>query len=154
DLVRRVVRDLLDVHAAFGRNYDRDARGLAVDQHREIELLLDRRAVLDVEPVDLLALRAGLRRDESCAEDAGRFLLDVLDRLDHLDAARLAAPAGMDLRLHHPHGAAKVRALPPPPGAARAARGLGAFTALEGGKAAGHGHAEFREAPFAWYSWM
>ena len=27
DLVRRVVRDLLDVHAAFGRDHDRDARG-------------------------------------------------------------------------------------------------------------------------------
>ena len=112
DLLRRVVRDLLDVHAAFGRGDDRDARGLAVDQHREIELLLDRRAVLDVEPVDLLALRAGLVRDERRAEQALCLLLDVLDRLDHLDAAGLAAPAGVDLRLHDPDRAAELAARP------------------------------------------
>src|SRR5258705_10282608 len=34
----RSVRDLLNVHAAFGRDHDRDPRGHAVDQHREIEL--------------------------------------------------------------------------------------------------------------------
>ena len=107
DLVRRVVRDLLDVHAAFGRHHDGDARGGAVDQHREIELLLDGGAFLDVEPVDQLALGAGLMRDQRRAEDAGRFLLHVVDRLHDLDAAGLAAAAGVDLRLHHPHRAAE-----------------------------------------------
>ena len=32
------------------------SRGLAIDQDREIELLVDVGAVLDVEPVDLLAV--------------------------------------------------------------------------------------------------
>jgi hypothetical protein len=64
DLVWRVVRDLLDVHAAFGRGDDRNARRLAVDQHREIELLLDRGALLDVDAIDLLSHRAGLKCDE------------------------------------------------------------------------------------------
>jgi hypothetical protein len=41
DLLGRVVRDLLDVHAAFGRGDEGDAAGLAVDQHREIEFLGD-----------------------------------------------------------------------------------------------------------------
>jgi hypothetical protein len=45
----------LDVHAAFGRDDEGDAAGGAVDEHREVELLLDVRAVLDVEAVDLLA---------------------------------------------------------------------------------------------------
>ena len=44
DLLRRVVRHLLDIHAAFGRDHEGDARGLAIDQQREIELALDRRA--------------------------------------------------------------------------------------------------------------
>ncbi len=107
-----LVRDLLDVHAAFGRDDEGDARGFAVDQHREIELLVDRRAFLDVEPVDLLAVRAGLVRDQRRAEHAGRFLLHVVDRFDDLDAAGLAAAAGVDLRLHHPDRAAELVARP------------------------------------------
>ena len=108
DLVRRIVRHVFDVHAAFGRDHDGDARGLAVDQHRQIEFLVDRRAFLDVEPVDLLAVRPGLVRDQGRAEEPRRFLLHVVDRFDDLDAAGLAAAAGMDLRLHHPDRPAKL----------------------------------------------
>ena len=61
---------------------------------------VDRRAFLDVESVDLLAMRAGLMGDEDRAEQALR-LAHVLDRLHHLDAAGLAAPPSMDLRLDH-----------------------------------------------------
>ena len=108
DLVRRVVRDLLDVHAAFGRDHDRDARGRAIDQHRQVELPLDGGAFLDVEPVHLLAARAGLVRDQRRAEQPRRLLSHVVDGLDHLDAAGLAAAAGVDLRLHHPDRAAEL----------------------------------------------
>ena len=69
DLVGRVVRHLLDIHAAFGRDHDGDARGRAVDQHRQIELAIDRRAFFDVEAVHLLAARAGLMRDQRRAEE-------------------------------------------------------------------------------------
>src|ERR1019366_3396327 len=69
---------LLDVHAAFGRHHEGDARGFAIDQGREVELAVDQRAVLDVEPVDLLA------------------------------ATGLAAPAGMDLRLYDPDRSAEL----------------------------------------------
>ena len=41
DLLRRVVGDLFDVHAPFGRGDDSDAAGLAVDQHREAATALD-----------------------------------------------------------------------------------------------------------------
>ena len=53
-----VVRDLLDVHAAFGRDDEGDARGGAVDEAGEIEFAGDAGAFLDIEAVDDLALRA------------------------------------------------------------------------------------------------
>ncbi len=136
DLVRRVVRDLLDVHAAFRGGDDRDARRLTVDQHREIEFLLDRRAVLDIEAVDDLSFRPGLVRHQRRAEDALCFLLNVLDRFDYLDAAGLAAPARMDLRFHDPHRAAEVF------------RGFRRLIDAEGRKSARHRHAEFRQDRF------
>ena len=81
DLLRRVVRDLLDVHAARGRHHEGDARGLAVDQRREIELAVDGRAFLDIEAVDLLAVRAGLMGDQVEPSRRVGFLAHVLDRL-------------------------------------------------------------------------
>ena len=137
DLFRRVVRHLLDVHAAFGGGDDRDARTLAVDQHREIELLVDRGAFLDIEAVDLLALRAGLMRDQRAPKNARRFLLDIVDRFHDLDAAGLAAPAGVNLRLDDPYRAAEIL------------RGLLGFGDAHRGEAARHRYAEFRENRFA-----
>ena len=46
-------------------------------------------------------------RDQRRAEQALGFLLDVLDRFDDLDAARLAAAAGVDLGFYHPDRTAK-----------------------------------------------
>jgi len=63
DLLRVIVRDILDVDAALGETTN-DTRSFAVDQDREIKLLVDVGAFLDVEPVDLLAVRAGLHRDQ------------------------------------------------------------------------------------------
>ena len=133
DLFGRLVRDFLDVHAAFGRDHEGDARGLTVDQRREIELAVDGRAFLDVEPVDLLAVRAGLMRDQRRPEDACGFLLHVVDRFDDLDAAGLAAAAGVNLCLHDPDRTAQV---------------LGAVDRLvdaESRNAARHRHAEFAQ---------
>ena len=128
-----VVRHRLDVHAAFGGNDEGDARGFPVDQRREIEFAVDGRAFLDIDAVDLLAVRAGLMRDQRRAEDARGLLLHVVDGFDHLDAAGLAAAAGVDLRLHHPDRAAQL---------------LGALDRLidgEGRHAARHRHAEFAQ---------
>ena len=75
-------------------------------------------------------MRAGLMRDQRHAQHALGFLLHLLDGFDDLDAAALAAAAGMDLRLHHPD---------------RAAQFLGRrdrFLDREGGLAARHRHAE------------
>src|SRR3954468_5670125 len=99
DLLGMGARDLLDVHAARGRSHEGDARGLPVDQRGEIELPVDRRAFLDVEAVDLLAVRTGLMGHQDGADQALGLLAYVLGRLHDLNAAGLAAPTGMDLRL-------------------------------------------------------
>ena len=95
-------RDFLDIHAAFGRGDESDARGRAVDQRGQIIFAVDGGAFLDVEPVHLFAVRAGLMRDQGRAEQPLGLALHVVDRFHHLDAAGLAAAAGVDLRLHHP----------------------------------------------------
>ncbi len=89
-------------------------RGRAVDQGGKIKLARDRRAVLDIEPLDHAALRAGLMGHQRHAQHALGFLLHVLDGFHHLDAAALAAPAGMDLRLHHPDRAGQAPWRPQP----------------------------------------
>ena len=111
DLFRRVMRDALDVHATLCRDDEGDARSLAIDQHGEVELLLDIGAVLNVEAVDLLAVRPGLHGDERMAEHLGRVALHLVNVESETHAAlglggeflelALAAPASMDLALHH-----------------------------------------------------
>jgi hypothetical protein len=110
DLLGRVVRDLLDVHAALGGGDHRDHARLPVDQQGEVEFLGDGRALFDVEAVDLLALGTGLVGHQHAAEHLLGVAADLGDRLDHADAAlgvggqpfelALAAPAGVDLALH------------------------------------------------------
>ena len=58
DLVRAARRDLLDLDAALGRRHQGHARGRAVDDDAEIELVRDLAALLDEHPADLAALRA------------------------------------------------------------------------------------------------
>ena len=94
DLVRRVVGDLLDVHAALGRDHDGDAAGLAVDKRRKVELGGDVGALLDVEAVDLLAGRAGLEGDERAAEHLPRKVLTSSS-----ERARRTPPLAAGLRL-------------------------------------------------------
>ena len=124
DLLRRVVRDRLDVHAALGRDDDGDAAGAAVDQQSEVEFLVDVDAVGDVEPIDLLAGRAGLDGDQRLAEHLGGVLADLVDRMGEADAAlgvgaeflelALAAAAGVDLRLDDPQRPGELLAPPRP----------------------------------------
>src|SRR6202166_656449 len=136
DFFGMVLGDFLDIHAAFGRDHEGDARGFPIDQRGQIEFAVDGRAFLDIEAVDLLAVRAGLMRDQGRAEDAGRFLFHVVDGFHHFDAAGLAAPAGMNLRLPHPN---------------RPAQFLGAFKRFVDGEsrhAARHWHAEFAQHRF------
>ena len=93
---------VLDIHAAFGRGDDRDAPGLAVDQQREIIFLFDVDAVGDVEPLDLLAVRAGLDRDQRLAEHLGGMLAHFVDRMGEANAALGVRPSSLNLPLPRP----------------------------------------------------
>src|SRR6185437_7321703 len=101
-----------------------------VGEHCEVVLLLDVGAFIDQQAPHLLAFGAGLVRLQLHAEDLAGEACDVFERPGDLDAAALAAAAGMDLRLDDPDRAAEPL------------RGLRGFTDAESGIAARHGNAE------------
>ena len=81
--------DLLDVHAALGRRHHRRrgrCRGRATSA--EVELARDVEALLDEQALDLLALGAGLVRDQLHAED----LLAAASRVAAAPLATLTPP--------------------------------------------------------------
>ncbi len=100
DLLGRVVRDGLDVHAAFGRGHDDDAPAGAVDDHAEVELVGDVAGLLDQHRVDGLPLLVGLEGDEVRAEHGFGVVLGLARGVDELHAAGLATSASVHLRLH------------------------------------------------------
>ncbi len=140
DLLGGVVRHLLDVHAALGRHDEGDPARHAIDKRRQVELLVDVRAVLDVEAVDLLAGRARLHGDQRRSQHLPGEGLDLLDGLGEAHAAlfagfrllelALAAAAGVDLGLHHPERSAELLG------------GLDRLLGREGREAVGDGGAE------------
>ena len=92
--------------------------------------------LFDEQALHLLALRAGLVRDQLHAEDLLRVLFGLIEVFRHLDAATLAAAAGVDLRLDHDAFSAVGE---------EAARDFECF--IEGVRhlAAGHGNAVLRK---------
>ena len=115
----------------------------AVDQQRQVEFFLDVDAVGDVEPLHLLAGRAGLDGDQRLAEHLARVVANFVDRMGEADPAlgvgaellelALAAAARVDLRLHHPQGAGQLFG------------GGDRLLDAHRGMAGGHRHAELRE---------
>ncbi len=77
-----------------------------------VQFLLDVGAFLDQQAAHFLAFRAGLVRDQLHAEDLVRVFAHLIQRLGNLDAAALAAAAGVDLRLDDPDRAAQRLPLP------------------------------------------
>ena len=102
DLFRRLVRDVFDVDAALGGKDEGDAARRTVDQRGEIEFLVDRGAVLDIEPVDLLSSRAGLHGHQRRAEHLLGELPDLLDRAGEAHAALVAGRASLKRPLPRP----------------------------------------------------
>ena len=102
-------RELLDLDAALGGGDDANALDLAIQHEPEVKRAHVGLGLLDVKSVNGLARRSGLRGDQDRAEHAlgrrGHFLV----RAAQLDAARLAAAAGVNLRLDGPVPAAELR---------------------------------------------
>src|SRR4051794_34373889 len=92
DGLRVFLRDRLDVHAALRRQHDeRRLRG-AVEDDGAVPLVLDLRGLLDPDLVDRQAA-------DVHPEDVARVLAGLVLVLRDLDAAELAAPADLHLRL-------------------------------------------------------
>ena len=123
-------RDVLDLHAALRGGDDHHALRLAVEHEAQIELLGDGDAAFDIEAVDDLARGAGLVRDQLLAEEFVGGIEHFVLRAAELDAARLAAAAGVDLGLDDPELAADL------------ARPVGRLLGAVGQRALGNGHAE------------
>ena len=99
----------------------------------DVVFLLDVGAFLDVQAAHLLAFGAGLVRLQLHAEDLAGQLLQVVHRARELDAAALAAAAGVDLGLDDPDAAAEFLS------------GFHRLLHRERGVAARHGHAELAQ---------
>ena len=99
-------RHFFDVHAAGGGRDERDVALVAVQDQAQVQLARDLRAFLDEHLVYRQAFRPGLVRLEARPEHRGSGLARSLGRIDQLDAAALAAPAGVHLRFDDPLRAA------------------------------------------------
>ena len=119
-----LLRDLLDLDAALLAHHEDDALRGAIEDEAEIQLAIDSETFLDQQPRDLLAAGPRLIRHERLANQLAGNLLGLVGRLRQLDAAGLAAAAGMDLRLDHGHAAAE-----PPCDVGNFLRGEGHLTA-------------------------
>src|SRR5207244_11349104 len=132
DLLRRPRRDLLDLHPPGLARHDDLGRSRPVERDRQIELRSDGRRFLDEDAADLDALRRRLRGPEPHAQELLRGRLGGRRALRELDAAGLAAPPRVHLRLHHDPAAER------PCDLVRPLRAVGDV-------APGHRHAELAE---------
>src|SRR6185437_4582498 len=102
DLLGRLLRDLLDVHAAGSGGDERDAALLAIESQRQIDLALDLRARLHIDALHRQALGTGLFGLQARSEHRGGGTAHRLRIARQLDAAGLAAATGMYLSLDDP----------------------------------------------------
>ncbi len=79
DFLRRVRRDLFDVHAAFRGGHHADFLRTAVHHQADIQLLADIGAFFDQQAPHLLAFGSGLMGLELHAEDPGCPLANFID---------------------------------------------------------------------------
>jgi hypothetical protein len=93
--------DLLDLHAARGRGHEDGTRFGAVNHDPQVQFAIDGQRLLDQQATHLFAFRAGLVRDQLHTQHAAGDLAGFFGGVGDLHPAALAAPAGVDLRLHH-----------------------------------------------------
>ena len=106
DRVGVLLGGLLDLDAAFGGGDEGDRLARAVDQHRQVQLLGDVGGLGHQHAVDRQRHAGGLVGLHLRAEHALGVLAHLVVGLGELDAAGLAAAAGVDLGLDDPEVAA------------------------------------------------
>ena len=107
DVFGRLAGDLLDVHAAVLGGDERDGLGITIDQDRQVQLAGDVGGVGHQHQVHRQRAAGRLVGFHVGAEHALGGSAHVVEAAAELDAAGLAAAAGVDLRLDHPLRAAK-----------------------------------------------
>ena len=95
-----------DFGAALGTGHDHDPLRGAIDDQADIEFIGDVGALFDQQALDQLALGPGLMGHQGHAENRVGVLAHLVETFSQLDAAALAAPARVDLRLDYPFFAA------------------------------------------------
>ncbi|MDR6358060.1 hypothetical protein Q3H58_004731 [Pseudomonas psychrotolerans] len=110
NLLRSVVRDLLDVHATFGGSHEHDAAAGTIDHGAQIELLVDVGAGFDQDLADRLTVGVGLVGHQTLAQPLGGEFLGFFFALDQLHATGLTAATGMYLGFDDPLVAADTAA--------------------------------------------
>ena len=143
ELLRGVVGDGLDVHAAFGGGDDDGARGGAVQKDGQIVFFLNVARDGEVDRLDLAADGAGLGGDEGLAKHVAGHGEGIGFGFAEFDAAfeavgerAFAAATGVDLGFHHGRALGE--------GGEGGDEGLG----VGGGGAFGHSDAEFLKEGF------
>ncbi len=87
DLLGRRFCDFLDLHSTLRGRHDQKPRRLPVQQHAHVEFAGDVAALFNVEPLNFLAVRAGLLGDQNVVQHLGGVLADLVDCLDDTHAA-------------------------------------------------------------------
>ena len=105
--LRRFGGDFFNLHAARRRRHEYRLALHAIEHDAQIQLALDGQRLFDQQALHDAAFRAGLVRHQLHAQHLARDLRGFRRILRDLDAAALAASAGVDLRLHH-HAAADI----------------------------------------------
>ena len=106
--VRRLRRDFLDVHAAGGRRHDDRAPAARSSTRPRYSSRCDREAFFHQHARHDAAFRPGLVRLERHADQVAGDALGLVGVLGQLDAAALAAAAGVNLRLDDDRAAAEA----------------------------------------------
>src|SRR5262245_18949484 len=108
DVLRRVSRDFLDVHAARRGCDESSLAALAVQHQAQVRLACDCGARLHVDLIDRKSFRTRLPGDEMPAQHGRGCRANRIEVLRELYPAGLAAPAGMHLCLHYPERTAQL----------------------------------------------
>ena len=100
--------DLFDVHPATAACHQANRLRDAINEHSGIELSCDVGRRFDIQTLDTLTLRSGLRRNQHLSQNVGSCRSNFFQGTGNFDAARLAAAARVNLSLDCPTAAADL----------------------------------------------